>query len=197
MRNTSSLHLLETLKAYVSCDADESRSLAEMHRLLTQLEYPLSRHQTGAHFTASALVVDLKAGHVALLHHAKLRKWLQPGGHAESIDGGLMHQTALREAREELGCEVRLFHPTPTLLDVDVHLIPSRADEPAHYHLDLRFLVVAEHPESITLNAAEATAVRWLSFDDAIALVGDTALQRLIRKGRAAAYPWRYVDTQN
>lgn len=178
------------LDAHLPADAAEAHSLAEMRRLLPRLAQPFSRHQPAAHFTASALLVDVEAGKIALLHHAKLRRWLQPGGHAEPDDGGLMHVTALREAREETGCEVRLHDPTPTLLDVDVHLIPARGDEPAHHHLDLRFLMVAEDPRRLTLNADESSAVGWFGFDEAIALVDDEALRRLIRKS------WRAVEAQ-
>lgn len=120
------------LDAHAPADAAEALSLAEMRQLLPRLDQPLSRHQSKAHFTASALVVDVEAVNIALLHHAKLRRWLQPGGHAEPGDGGLMHATALREAR---------------------------GDEPAHHHLDLRFLMVAEDPQRLTLNADESSAV--------------------------------------
>lgn len=176
--------LRQLLDAHRPEDADEARSLAEMRRLLPLLGEPLSRHQPDAHFTASALVVDPDARKLALLHHAKLQRWLQPGGHAEPVDDGLMHSTALREAREETGCEVRLHDAVPGLLDVDVHPIPARADEPAHRHLDLRFLLVAEDPRRLTLNADEASALAWFTFDDAAALVDDEALRRLIRKAR-------------
>ena len=176
--------LLELLEAHTPEDADEARSLAEMRRMLPQLAQPWSRRQKPAHFTGSALLVDLQTGRVALLHHAKLDKWLQPGGHAEEADAGLMHHTALREAAEETGCTVRLYHDTPTLLDVDVHLIPARADEPEHHHLDLRFLVVAENPQALTLNAAESLAVQWFSFDAATSLAADAPLARMIRKAR-------------
>ena len=181
-----SSYLLGLLDAHAPTDSDEVRSLAEMRRLLPQLERPMSRHQARAHVTASALVVDIKAGRTALLHHAKLKRWLQPGGHAEAIDAGLIHQTALREAKEETGCDVRLFHAIPTLLDVGVHQIPGRADEPAHQHLDLRYLVVAENPQNLTLNAEEASAVKWCSFDEAMLLADDAALRRMLRKGRAS-----------
>jgi len=176
--------LQQLLVAHCPADADEARSLTTMLDLLPRLAKPLSRHQAEAHFTASALLVDDDAGKVVLLHHVKLRRWLQPGGHAEPDDGGLMHLTALREAREETGCQVRLYHSTPTLLDVDVHLIPARADEPAHQHLDLRFLVMAENPRQLTVNADESSAIGWFPFDEAAALVDDKALKRLIRKGR-------------
>jgi hypothetical protein len=36
------------------------------------------------------------------------------------------------------------------------------------------------------LNAEESSAVGWFGFDEAIALVDDDALRRLIRKGRRA-----------
>lgn len=165
-------------------DADEARSLAEMRRLLPLLGEPFSRHQPDAHFTASALVVDVAAGKVALLRHAKLQRWLQPGGHVEPVDQGLMHLAAMREAREETGCEVRLHEAAPSLIDVDVHPIPARADEPGHRHLDLRFLLVAEDPRQLTLNADESSALGWFTFDEAAALVDDEALRRLIVKGR-------------
>jgi 8-oxo-dGTP pyrophosphatase MutT (NUDIX family) len=178
------LSLQRLLDAHRPEDADEAQSLAEMRRLLPSLAQPLSRRQADAHFTASALVVDTDAGKVALLHHAKLRRWLQPGGHAEPGDGGSMYLTALREAREETGCEVRLHEAAPSLIDVDVHPIPARAGEPAHRHLDLRFLLVAEDPRQLTLNADESSALGWFTFDDAAALVDDDALRRLIVKGR-------------
>jgi len=177
--------LLRLLEAHTPEDADEAHSLAEMRRMLPQLAHPLSRNQMPAHFTASALLVDIEAGRVALLHHAKLDKWLQPGGHAEAIDEGLMHHAALREATEETGCAVRLYHDPPTLLDVDVHRIPARADEPAHHHLDLRFLVVAKDPQAVALNAAESFAVQWFSFDAAMSRAADPPLGRMIRKARS------------
>lgn len=177
-------HLAALLDAHTPQDTEEAQSLAVMRQMLTTLKHPLSRDQPSAHFTASAVVVDIDAHRVALLHHAKLNKWLQPGGHAEPIDAGLMHLAALREAREETGCDVRLHQPTPVLLDVDVHLIPARAHEQAHHHLDLRFLLIAENPQQLTLNAAESFAVRWLSFDDAEALAADAPLRRMLRKAR-------------
>ena len=144
--------LMEVLAAHVPEDPSEAASLGRMKLFATTLQEPFSRHQPGARFTASALVIDERLGRVALVHHATLRRWLQPGGHAEAGDDGLIHLTALREAREETGYEVAL----PSPLDVDVHLIPAHGTEQAHHHLDVRFLVVARDPE-----AASAYRGRW------------------------------------
>lgn len=177
---------MSLLDAHRPEDADEAHSLEEIRRWLPRLSEPFSRHQADAHLTASALVVDASSGRIALLHHAKLRRWLQPGGHVEPTDAGIMHRAALREAQEETGCEVRLHDPTPTLLDVDVHGIPVRPDEPAHLHLDLRFLLTTDDAHRLTADPAESSAIGWFTFEAALAKVDDGALQRLIRKGRRA-----------
>ncbi len=176
--------LTEVLAAHVPEDPSEAASLEKMKLFATTLQHPFSRHQPGAHFTASALVIDERLGRIALVHHAKLRRWLQPGGHAEAGDDGLIHLTALREAREETGCEVTLHPVAPSPLDVDVHLIPAHGTEQAHHHLDVRFLVVARDPEALTFDDKESLGARWFTFDEALAIADEAPLQRLIRKGQ-------------
>ena len=151
----------------------------------TTLEEPFSRHQEKAHFTGSALVVDVQQKRVALLLHKKLQRWLQPGGHADVLDNGQMARTALREAQEETGCRVHLHPTAPQPFDLDIHLIPERPNEAAHCHLDVRFRVVAENPEAMAFDAAESSGARWLGFDEAIDFADDVSLKRLLQKGKA------------
>ena len=66
---------------------------------------PFSRDQLPAHFTASAVIVDPPGELVCMIHHKKLKRWLQPGGHFEPSDGGDAALAALREAREETSLE--------------------------------------------------------------------------------------------
>ena len=138
----------------------------------------LHRSCLEGHFTGSAMVVDDVGGRVLLMLHAKLRRWLQPGGHADG-DANLAH-VAWREATEETGLiGLRVVAPA---IDIDVHAIPARSGEPEHLHLDLRHLVlVGEHTEA-TLNH-EATAARWMSPDDPEILTGGDELHRAV--GRA------------
>ncbi|RKH55870.1 NUDIX hydrolase [Corallococcus aberystwythensis] len=178
--------LVDLLTRHVPTDDKEREDLARMRRFATSLEAPFSRAQGEAHFTGSAVVVDAAGGRVAMLHHAKLKRWLQPGGHAEAGDAGDMEATALREAREETGCRVHLHPTAPRPLDVDVHVIPARKDEPEHCHLDVRYLVVAEDPEALAHDPAESFGIQWLGWDEALTRADEAPLRRMLLKAREA-----------
>jgi 8-oxo-dGTP pyrophosphatase MutT (NUDIX family) len=179
--------LAALLKAHVPSDAKEAEDLLRLRAFASSLEEPFSRAQTPAHFTGSAVVVDPTGTRVVLLFHGKLKRWLQPGGHAEPMDLGDLAATALREAREETGCSVALHPTAPRPLDVDAHRIPARGEEPEHTHLDVRYLLVAEDPSALAHDPLESSGAQWLSFDEALARADEPALKRLLAKARAAA----------
>ena len=133
--------LVAALRAHVSGDDREEADRCAMLRLADELAEPLSREQARAHFTASAFVVDESGARTCLVTHAKLGRLLQPGGHVEPGDGSL-EAAALREAREETALELELHPRAPRPFDLDVHPIPERPGEPAHVHLDVRYLLV-------------------------------------------------------
>ena len=181
------MSLLALLAAHVPTDDKERADLAVMRDFASSLERPFSRDQWPAHFTGSAAVVTPDGARVCLLLHGKLNRWLQPGGHADEADGGDMSVSALREAREETGCDV-LLHPTaPRPLDVDVHVIPARKADPEHRHLDVRFLVVAKNPEALVHDPNESHGAQWLTWDEALARADEAPLVRLLKKARLAA----------
>jgi 8-oxo-dGTP pyrophosphatase MutT (NUDIX family) len=133
--------LVRLLELHVSSDEREEADRCAMLRLAYELAEPLSRREPSAHFTASAFVVDEKGGHTCLVQHVKLNRLLQPGGHIEPSDLSL-EAAALREAHEETALEVTLHPRAPRPFDLDIHEIPARPNEPAHFHLDVRYLVV-------------------------------------------------------
>jgi 8-oxo-dGTP pyrophosphatase MutT (NUDIX family) len=166
-------------------DAQEAVDLEEILAFIERHPAPFDRRIVEGHLTGSAVVVSAAGDHVLLLFHRKLERWLQPGGHAEvgERDG---ETVALREAREETGIEGLVLHPSaPRPLDVDVHPIPARGDEPAHRHLDLRYLVVAPAGATLRRQAAEARALRWFTWDELAALDLDPGLRRAFRTARA------------
>lgn len=134
------------------------------------------RSRLEGHLTGSALVLSSDLTQVLLLHHRKLRRWLQPGGHCDG-DANLM-SVAWREAREESGIDG--LELVPEVIDVDIHKIPARPGEPAHLHLDTRFLVIAPEGAEPVANH-ESNALRWMSFAEARRLDVDDSVLRLIQ----------------
>jgi 8-oxo-dGTP pyrophosphatase MutT (NUDIX family) len=169
--------LAALLSLHESADAEEAADLERMRVWADTLERPFSREQPGAHFTASAIVVDGPGERTLLVHHRKSGAWFQPGGHFEPGDPSAA-AAALREAGEETGLAVALARPG--LLDVDVHWVPWDG----HYHLDLRFHLVAAG--ELRLAAGELHAAAWLRWDDALARISEPALRRALTKARGA-----------
>ena len=131
------------------------------------------------HITGSAWIVNSAGDRVLLTHHRKLGRWLQPGGHSDGDPDSL--KVALREAREESGLDVRAIEET--IFDLDVHLIPARAAEPAHYHYDVRFLVQAL--EDRFRVSEESGALAWVPADRVDVFTNDESVLRMARKWQA------------
>jgi len=174
----------DELAGHVPADAEERADLQRMRSFVGRYRNPFDRRLGEGHLTGSALLIDHAGARIALLHHRKLDRWLQPGGHAEAHerDGG---EVALREAHEETGLSGLSLHPhAPRPLDVDIHEIPARPGEPAHLHLDLRYLICAPENAELRLAESEAHQIRWFSWDELAQLELDPGLIRAVAKAR-------------
>jgi 8-oxo-dGTP pyrophosphatase MutT (NUDIX family) len=139
---------------------------------------PFHRETQAGHFTGSAWLVSADGARVLLMHHRKLQRWLQLGGHADG-DADLRN-VALREAGEESG--LTDLQVLPDIFDVDLHLIPARRDEPEHWHYDVRYVVVASGSEAFTVNE-ESLALAWRPIADLAAdPESDASLRRMATK---------------
>jgi len=139
----------------------------------------LDRRCRPGHLTGSGMVVDPVQRRVLLVLHAKLRRWFQPGGHADG-DGNLPG-VALREATEETGIE-GLAVVTPAV-DLDVHEVgPPHGP---HLHLDVRYLVVAPADARPQRNH-ESLDLRWATMDELGDFGVDGGTVRLARRAFAA-----------
>jgi 8-oxo-dGTP pyrophosphatase MutT (NUDIX family) len=173
--------LVRQLRAHRSADAAEARDVARVLEFVARHPDPFDRRIAEGHLTGSAFVLTADGTRVLLLHHRKLDRWLQPGGHADPGEAS-GEVVALREAREETGLETMALHPAaPRPLDVDVHEIPARPGEPAHAHLDLRYLVVAGEGD-LARAAEEAADLRWFGWDELGPLRLDPGLRRGLSK---------------
>jgi 8-oxo-dGTP pyrophosphatase MutT (NUDIX family) len=172
MRSDEVRRLAEALQP---ADALEASYRTQLLELVAAVDDPWrrDRYQPG-HLTASAFVLHPSDPAIALVHHAKLGIWVQPGGHVESADDS--HEAAARrEVAEE--CHIDRV-ATLGVIDLDIHLFPERGATPAHLHLDLRW---AFRAETATLAAGDGTlAVRWVPLTEAIGM--DESIARPARK---------------
>lgn len=179
--------LLAALESHSPADDAEARDRVRILDFVRRHADPFDRGIAEGHLTGSALVVSADGRSTLLLHHRKLDRWLQPGGHADAGERS-GEAVALREALEETGIAgLALDARAPRPLDLDVHAIPARGGEPAHAHLDLRYLVVAPPDAALSPALAELREIRWVPWDEVNALGPDGGLRRALAKARALA----------
>lgn len=175
-------HLRKLLTSFEPLNGTEHAFRERMLRLVLEGERCFDReHYVPGHFTASAFVLDGNAERVLLVHHKKLLRWLQPGGHVEPTDADVV-AAARREVIEETG--VASLTPVGTgLFDLDIHAIPVLGDKPSHLHFDLRVLFRAS-TEDVQPND-EVTAIRWARLDELTDVTDDESVLRVAHKLRA------------
>ncbi|MGD0664549.1 MAG: NUDIX domain-containing protein [Rhabdochlamydiaceae bacterium] len=132
------------------------------------------------HFTATTYIIQ--DGKVLLIPHAKLGKWLPPGGHVELNE--TPPECAIREALEETGLEIKIIpqeniwiqhwnassfeRPYLCLLEN----IPAHGEKPAHQHMDFIYLA---KPVGGTLSEGKWFSLQELeSFTDDVEIFGET-----------------------
>lgn len=130
------------------------------------------------HLTASAIIVSKESPkRVLMIHHKKIGKWFQPGGHVEQFENPL--EAIVREVKEETGLGVSFFLdrvismqassvlPTPDFFLEEV--IPAHKDEPMHYHLDAIYVIEVSHQKP-QIQIEEAHDIGWFTLEEALHL---------------------------
>lgn len=133
-----------------------------VNQFLELLKHPRAYHRDHlpGHITGSAWIVNENRTKTLLIQHAKLKRWLQPGGHADGERDVL--NVARREAEEETGLK-KITPLRETIFDLDIHLIPDRKDFPQHWHYDVRFLFEANEKDELVISD-ESTGLKWFEF---------------------------------
>jgi 8-oxo-dGTP pyrophosphatase MutT (NUDIX family) len=120
------------------------------------------------HFTASAWIVNPDRTKVLMVYHNIYDSWAWTGGHADGEED--LRAVALREAWEETGADVRLVQPEACSLEtltVNPHVKRGHF-VPAHLHLNLTYLLMADEGAKLAVKPDENRAVGWFTLDGAV-----------------------------
>ena len=125
-------------------------------------------------------VVNLETQEFLLMFHRKLGKWLAPGGHVEGKENTA--QTALREAKEELGVDIRILEikgeldkdgkdfrrvesdpKSDSFCTIEEFIYTIGAQDP-HIHVDSIYVgIITSDKEAEKRDKGEVTARDWFS----------------------------------
>lgn len=148
--------MIEAFRRYRDQWQGEAATVAQFEDFLRTHADAFERSNQSGHFTGSAWLISADGMRVLLMHHRKLDRWLQPGGHADGdVD---LERVALREAREETG--ITSLQLEYGIFDIDRHRIAARASEREHWHYDVRYVVRAGADERFVANA-ESRGLAW------------------------------------
>ncbi len=170
--------LLELLRRYENTHPDERVVVERIRGFVRTHADCFERSCAPGHITGSAWLVSGDGRRVLMTHHRKLNRWLQPGGHCDG-DADVA-RVALREAEEESGL-TGLVLESENIFDVDVHHIPARKGEPAHEHLDIRFVVRAGASENYRVGA-ESHDLAWVPVEQLLGQDTEASIRRMAEK---------------
>jgi len=171
--------ILTLFKRYKERFPEEHETLDRITGFVVANENCFSRELLIGHITGSAWILDATGERALLTHHRKLNIWVQLGGHADGDAD--VQRVAEREAEEESGL-AQIETLSPDIFDIDIHQIPARKDEPAHYHYDCRFLLKAKaHDYTVS---DESHDLSWIPLDRMQDYTSEESVLRMVRKTR-------------
>ncbi len=185
-----SSNLQKILKQYLSYFPEEKDRLSKLSGLVNlsgNSSDIFDRKNFLGHITASGFIYNPLRGELLLLEHKSLKKFLQPGGHVENIDSGLL-SAAKREVFEETGLRslklVSLSDDINVPFDIDSHFIPKndKKGEDEHYHHDFRYLFITDNSNNVEINPDESNGYKWVKVSN---LEKTKELGGIVRKIRA------------
>jgi len=187
------LELLNRLRRYKTGFIEEAGFVRRSIDFIEQHEDCFYRELWPAHVTGSSWVVNPARSHVLMLHHKKHDQWFQPGGHADGQSDVLA--VALRETMEETGLAPEVFRLlSEDIFDVDIHAIPPMANDPAHQHIDIRFVIEIDDRLAVPGND-ESHQVLWVPLHQVSRFNNNRSTWRMLEKTRRmrAQLDWRHA----
>ena len=159
----------KSIKAYMPANQQEMQDKEIMLKYLTSGEDCFTRENQMAHFTASIWTVNKARTKTLMVYHNLYDSWSWIGGHADGNED--LRVVALRELQEETGIRNASL-VTQGIFSLETLAVSGHMKKgkyvPGHLHLNVTFLAEADENETLTVNEAENSAVKWWTFEEAL-----------------------------
>lgn len=149
--------LVNLLKRYRPTD-EEVQTKEKMIAFVEANENCFHRSFLEGHITGSSWLLSSDGEKALLLHHAKLDRWVQPGGHADGDPDVL--NVSVKEAREESGID-EIAPVSVEIFDIDIHSVSD------HLHYDIRFLLQIQK-DTPPIQNRESKGFLWVTKKDTL-----------------------------
>jgi len=180
--------LAQLVDRYRGSTGLETADLEQLRHLIATSPDPWAR-ATPLHVTASALVVHPESRTVLLRWHERQQGWLQVGGHGDPGESDPL-AVAMREAAEETGLDDLVTWPDDADDSLHVRVDPlhivvvpvtAAASEPAHRHLDIRFVFRTAKPGHARPEN-DRSPLRWLACEQAASATDEQNLRESLSR---------------
>ncbi|MBQ8597475.1 MAG: NUDIX hydrolase [Lachnospiraceae bacterium] len=162
--------LFEDIKNYNPSNEQEARDKEQMLRFIADNDNYLDRENLVGHFSASMWTVNKEHTKTLMVYHNIYNSWSWIGGHADGVED--LCAVAMRELQEETGVRnARLVSEEIFSLEtvvVEGHM-KRGAYVPSHLHFNITYLAEADENEQLVVNEQENQAVKWFTFEEALA----------------------------
>lgn len=118
------------------------------------------------HVCASVILIEPEEKKILLVHHKKLNKWVQPGGHIEEHEDP--EQAAIREVKEETGLDIELLGERfPTANDFIRPLgIQRTVKDNGDVYISIIYPGIPMVRKLVELNWEESNSIGWFTREE-------------------------------
>lgn len=157
-------------EAIISYKPINEQEVSEQKVILEYInQYPhniLLRQNEFAHLTSSGFIMNKDLNKVLMIHHNIYKTWAWTGGHADG-DEDLLY-VAMKEAKEETG--VTKIEPLmEEIASIDILPVWGHVKKgkyvATHMHLSVAYILIADEEQSLHINEAENSGVKWIEID--------------------------------
>lgn len=164
------LKLFREIENYRPQNEQEIRDREMMLQFMAENPNCLLRENKIAHFTASVWTVNKARTKTLMVYHNIYDSWSWIGGHADGEED--LCSVAMRELQEETGVE-NATSVSRDIFSLETITVNGHVRKgiyvPGHLHFNVTYLAEADEGEKLVVNEAENQAVKWFSFEDALA----------------------------